>query len=218
MIRNGNGGMSPLIRPFHDILGFRYPVHIAHFGMAVQLHTLADAVIHTAMGKITDFLHADDRADGQLPVELIYHGNSLDFHEYAGLDALTDFLHLFVFGKHLNRHGIGKVRDIKNKDGSFILDFPLVQIQDFAADGHLSYFTHNILNGHGLVIKIPAIDHIRIIGTLRGLKKIAVSLKFAFPAAEAAGLFAHKLFALQRSAGTHCPSFKGRASIFGLLS
>lgn len=67
MIRDGNRRMSPLISPLHDILGFRYPVHIAHFGMAVQLHPFAHAVIHTAVCEIADFLDAYDGTYGQFP-------------------------------------------------------------------------------------------------------------------------------------------------------
>ena len=40
VIRNGNGGMSPANRLLDDLLCIRQRVHIAHFGVQVQLHTL----------------------------------------------------------------------------------------------------------------------------------------------------------------------------------
>ena len=40
VVRDGDRFMSPVMRPFYEILHFRHSIHIAHLGMAVKLHPL----------------------------------------------------------------------------------------------------------------------------------------------------------------------------------
>ena len=64
VVGNGNGGMSPFVSAFYNILGFGNTVHVAHLGMTVQLHSLFHTVVGTCRGKIRDFFDTGNGADG----------------------------------------------------------------------------------------------------------------------------------------------------------
>ena len=84
VIRDGNGGMSPLIGTFHNVLCLGNTVHIAHLGMAVQFHPLFHGSIHPAGGKIRNPFDTRNRTNRQFMIKLIHHGDSLDFDKTAG--------------------------------------------------------------------------------------------------------------------------------------
>ena len=59
MVCDGNSLVSPLLGTFDDILYICDTIHIAHLGMAVQLHTFLDTVIHSDCSKIRNLLQAN---------------------------------------------------------------------------------------------------------------------------------------------------------------
>ena len=192
MICDRDRRMPPLIGALYDILHFRDAVHIAHLGMAVQLHPLAQAVILALGGKITDFLHAHDGADGQFTVKFVDHRDTLEFHEHARLDALADLRHLVVPGEHLDRKRVGKIRHIKDQNGTFILDFSLIQVQNLAPEGHLAHLANDVLHGNRFIFKIPSIDHIRIIRTFHRTERISILASFSLKAPKGSRLLSGK--------------------------
>ena len=99
VVRNGDGRVAPLIGPLHDVLHLGNPVHVAHLGMAVQLHPLAQAVILAAVGEVADLFQTHQGADGQLPVKAVDHGHALELHEGAGLNPFAQLGHLIVFSR-----------------------------------------------------------------------------------------------------------------------
>ena len=180
MIRDGDRRMSPLIGPLHNILGLRHAVHIAHLRMTVQLHTLAHTGIHAGRSEIRYLLDPCQGTDGQFMVELIHQRHPLDLHKSPRFHITSQLRHLIVVHKHLDRHRVGKVRHIEDQNGPFILDLPLVHIQDLPADDHLAHLADDIADGHGLFLKVPSIQHIRVIGTLKRPSEIVLLSLFAF--------------------------------------
>ena len=79
---------------------------------------------------------------------------------------------MLICRKNLDRHRIREVRHIKEENGLFVLDFPLVKIHDFAADYHFAHLTNDILYFHGFLFKIPAIKDIRVVRTLKSFLEL----------------------------------------------
>ena len=141
MICNGNSRMAPFIGPLYNILRFRYPVHIAHLGMAVQLHSFMGAVIASGGCKIRDLLYSCKGADSQLVVKLINGGHTLQLYKGSHLDPFLKLSHLIIVGKQLYGHGICKIRHIKHEDGSLVFDLPGIKANDLPADDNFSHFS-----------------------------------------------------------------------------
>ena len=176
MIRDGNGRHAPFVCPFYNILRLGNTVHIAHLRMAVEFHPLADAVILAAGAEIGNFLDAHQRTDGQLVVKFIHHGHTLEFHKGAGFDAAGNLCHLVISGKQLDGHGVRKVCHVKDENGLFISDFPFIQIHNHAADSDFSHLSQNFIHAHGLALKVSAIEHIGVVGTLNRTDKVSLLL------------------------------------------
>ena len=81
MICNGHGLMSPSHSRLQKLLHIRYAIHIAHGGMAMQLHTLNRAVIHAFLREIRNGLNTGYRTKGNIMLKLVHHGNGLHFDE-----------------------------------------------------------------------------------------------------------------------------------------
>ena len=166
MVSNGDGRMPPLISPFHNILCFRYPVHIAHFCMAMQFHPLSDAVVRPARCEIRYLFNAHDGTDGQFVIKLINHGHAFYFYKRTFGNALINFRHLIIAYKYFKGEGIRKIRNIIKKNGFFILNFPFIRFYDFSPDNHLPHFSDNIFDIHRCIIEIFSIYHIRVVRAL----------------------------------------------------
>ena len=130
-------------------------------------------------------------------VKFIRHTDTLDLDKSPGLYAIRDLLHLVVAHEHLHRHGIREVRQIKDQNGLLILNLPLVKIQDLTADHHLAELADELLDPHGLLFKIPAVEHIRIVAAAHTAAKIAPLAESAF--CRTAGRFATGLAGLSAS-------------------
>ena len=81
MICNCHGLMSPSHSRLQKLLHIRYAIHIAHGGMAMQLHTLNRAVIHAFLREIRNGLNTGYRTKGNIMLKLVHHGNGLHFDE-----------------------------------------------------------------------------------------------------------------------------------------
>ena len=168
MICDGYGPVPPFISPLYDILGLGYPVKVAHLGMAVQFHPLMACRIHSHGSKIFYFPDSRQRTDGQFMVELVQQGHALDLDEASRLQRTRQLLHVLVLGKQFHRHGIREIRHVEHDNGSFILDLPGIHLDDLAPENHLAYLSYHILDGHGFLLEIPAVNHVWIIRLLQG--------------------------------------------------
>ena len=184
VIRNGDRRMSPFIGTLHNILSLGNTVHIAHLRMAVKLHPFSCTVITSGGGKVRDLLYPGQRTDGQFIVKFIDSGNPFELYKGAHLNPLRDLLHLVIVCKELNGHGIGKIRHIKHQDRSFILNLPGIIVDDLTADHHLANFTDDILDGHCFLFKIPAVNHVGIVGALYRTLEIALASLFVISLAQ----------------------------------
>ena len=66
VIRDGKRRMSPFLCTFQDILYVGDRIHIAHFGMAMQLHTFDGSFVHTLLRKIIPFFDPEDGRHGNI--------------------------------------------------------------------------------------------------------------------------------------------------------
>ena len=84
--------------------------------------------------------------------------------------------------KNFDGDGIRKIRYIKNQDGPLVPDLPLVHNQNHAPNGHFTDFACYFFYCDGIVLKIPAINHIRMVRTPQRLFT-GISSAFAAPSA-----------------------------------
>ena len=131
--------------------------------MTVKLHPLHFTVVNTLYCKVSDLPDACNRTDGQLMVEFIHHGDSFEFNECTDFDFLFQIRHLFIMCEHFNGNGIGKIRYIKNQNTFFVSDLSLIIQNNLTVNADFTHFSGNIRNLHGIIIKVSAIDNIRIV-------------------------------------------------------
>ena len=62
MVRDCNGGHPPFFCPFDDVLYLGNAVHIAHFGMTVEFHTLFNTAVYAFAGKVLSLFNTYNRA------------------------------------------------------------------------------------------------------------------------------------------------------------
>ena len=185
VVCNSNGPVSPLIGPFNDGLRIRHTVHVTHLGMAVKLHPLLRAGVCPGTGKGGNLLDSHHTSDGQLTVIPVNGGHTLQFQKGFLLHALQDLTHLVISGEHLHCDGIRKIRDGKNDDGLLISDLPGLQCHDLTAYADLAHLRLDAFQGNGLIFKISAVDHIRVVGALDAaliIAETAVSFSETLPA------------------------------------
>ena len=164
MVGDGNGRHPPLLCPLDNILYLRDAVHIAHLGVAVELHPLFQAGIHPLAGKILALFYAHHRSQGQLMVKAVDGGNAADLDEASLHHRLVHILHHLLTGKQFYGNGIGKVRHIKDNNAPLAApQFPLLHCQNLSAYGHLSHLSFNGIDGNEAVIEILSEKHIGII-------------------------------------------------------
>ena len=85
--------------------------------------------------------------------------------------------------KHFYGDRIRKVRDVEHIDSLLVSDFSGFHGSYLSADRNLSHLSGNRINGDGIVIKIPSIDHIRVIGPFQRTWSIAVTTFLKIPTA-----------------------------------
>ena len=163
VVGNGDSFMSPLVGTFNQGFCVRYPVHIAHFCMAVKLHTLLWIIIRTAVFKAGNFLNPHNRAYGKLAVISVNSGNSLQLYKRFFLNAFCNLLYLIVSGKHFYGNGVCKIGNRKDNNRFFVSDFSLFQGHNLSSDTDLSHFCLHVFQWNYFVIKVPSIQYIRIV-------------------------------------------------------
>ncbi len=72
VIRDGNGRHSPPVRLFHQPGGIRDPVHVAHFGVTVQFHSLHRSVIVSSLTEIRRLQDPLNPGHGQLVLPVVH--------------------------------------------------------------------------------------------------------------------------------------------------
>ncbi len=117
MVRNGQGRHAPLFCPIHQILHIADPVHIAHFGVAVELHPLDQTVVRPLVREILALFQANHRTDGQLPVKLVNGGHAFQLNKLPLGHGLVNVLQSVLPDKQLHRDGVRKIGDVKDHDG-----------------------------------------------------------------------------------------------------
>ena len=183
MVCDRDGRMAPFVGAFYQNACIRNPIHITHFRMAVQLYSLFRTVIHPAGGKITDLPDTCKGTDGDLMVKLVDRSHTFQFQEDTFFDRSADLRHLFIVQKHFYGDRIRKVRDIEHIDRLLVSDFSGFHGSYLSADRNLSHLSGNRINGDGIVIKIPSIDHIWVVGPFQRTWSIAVTTFLKIPTA-----------------------------------
>ena len=166
MVCDSHCGHAPFLCPLDDALHIGDPVHITHLGVAVELHPLFQAVVHSAAGKVLPFLDAHNGAKGQLPVEFVNGGHTLNLQKHAHIDDGFYLLKKLRPDKHFRGDGVRVVRHIEGQDKLAAAQLPALARQDLAPEGHLPHLPVNLLNLDKIIVEIPAIEHIRVVGAL----------------------------------------------------
>ncbi len=167
VVGDGDRRMPPFVGALHDILRLGDAVHIAHLRMTVKLHPLSDASVLAGRRKVGDFLNACKGADGQFMVKLIDRSHALDLDKCPLFHNACYFINLLISHEKLHRHGVRIIRDIIDQNGPLVLDLPLVLPDHLAAYHHFAHFAYNILDGHCLLLEVPAVNHIRVVGAFQ---------------------------------------------------
>ena len=154
--------MSPLIRALYKSLRLCYTVHITHLGMAVKLHALLWASVHSGASEIRYLFDSGNRTDCQLTVKTINRGNTFDFQESSLFNMFLDLRYLLITQKHLNCNGVCEISNRKDQDRFFVSDFPGFQIHYLTAYYNLAHLLYNILQRNRFVLEISSIYNIRI--------------------------------------------------------
>ena len=86
MVSNCQRFHSPLLGFFDDARHIGHTIHIAHLGMAMQLHALHRTVVHTFAGEIFCFLNTAHRTDRQFAVKPVDRCHAAQTDEGSRLD------------------------------------------------------------------------------------------------------------------------------------
>ena len=164
VVRHRDGGHSPFLGPLDDILHLGNAVHVAHLGMAVQLHPLLQTSVHALACEIVALLDAHNGAKGQLSVELVDGGHALDADEGAHVDHALDLLEQLRPHKHFHADGVREVRDVEGQDEFAAAQLPALAGEDLAPQGHLAHLPVDLLDLQEVVLEIAAIEHLRVVG------------------------------------------------------
>ena len=100
-------------------------------------------------------------------IKFIYGGYTLKFQKCTFFYSLTDFLHLLIVKKNLYRDGIRKISNVKHVNRLFIPDFSCFHRSYLTSDGHFTHFTGYRIDCNRFILKIPSINHIRVIRTAK---------------------------------------------------
>ena len=162
VVRHGQGIHSPGLRPLQDGAHIGDAVHIAHLGMTVELHPLYGA-------------------DGQLSVKLVIVGHALDQDKLSLGEGRLHIRRTLLIGKHLDPDGVRKVGDIGHKEGGSRPQGHGLGEDDLSADGHHAQMSVQLIDRQRIVIKVAAVENVRILGADIGLPEGSLPLS-VFPA------------------------------------
>ena len=160
--------------------------------MAVKLYSFFRAGICPGTGKRGNLLDPHHTSDSQFTVIPVNGGHTFQFQESFLLHTCQDLLHLVISCKHFHCDGICKIRDGKNNDGLLISDFSGLQGHDLTADADLTHLCLDTFQRDRLIVKVPAVEYIRIVRTLDAalvIAETAFSLSKAFPALSVLSFF-----------------------------
>ena len=175
MVCDGNGLMSPVLCPLHQVLGGGHAVHGGHVGVQMQLHALLFRCIHAYFLLA---LHNTGGIHDGLFFKVIIADLALYRQVHAGLDEIHIFPGLFLCQEFAHTHGTMQVGDIKAHLNPFLagilaLDFPGFHKENLAADGGAVHRSQCLRNRHHRLVKQPAIQHGFILFHVKCLAVIA---------------------------------------------
>ncbi len=148
---------------FQQILYLRHAVHVAHFRMAVQLHTFLRRRIFAGLCKITDFADACHRRNNQLTVKFINIGHAFDFQERAHFYFAQYVGELVISDKQLDCDGIRKVSHREYDNRLLIANLTCLKTDHFPPERNLSHLAYYLAKLHRLVVKVASIDQVRVV-------------------------------------------------------
>ena len=153
---------------FDDIRSITAGIHIAHLGMAVQLHSLSGCIVLTSAPEIGYLLNAYDIYKLQFMIKVVMLGHALNLDKVAFLDRRTHFFRQIRCKKDLKPDGIAEIGNsiFKDKVSCFLKRY-LIKSYDLAADYYRSYLIHDGFYLVHLTVKAPAVDQIGIITHLK---------------------------------------------------
>ena len=162
VIRNGNGRMPPFVGTPDQLRRVGDSVHIAHLRMTVEFHPLHRAGISSSDAEIAALFDSHDGHDRQLAVKGIHRRAAFQLHKSSRLYRRGQLRNLLVFQKNFHADGIRKIRDREHENCSLVPDFPLIHALNFSADHNIPDFLPDSCNLHAFLVKVAAVDHIRI--------------------------------------------------------
>ena len=166
MVRNRQSLVPPFYSLLHQILHRGEAIHLAHFGVAMQLHALFGGLIHAGFGLLNLQLHQA----GHLHTEFVHH-EAITRHialctqhssqlqlalELIALLASIGKLILISLEHDFQRHAIGLIADIEAQDNH--ATFGLVLHKALQAAILVHGFDNFALNDNPVLIFIYRID------------------------------------------------------------
>ena len=147
MIRDGNGGMAPADGLLDDLLRVRQGVHIAHFRVEMQLHTLHRRFV------LLDLLFR--RLDGQgfqdhVVVKAVQVQPPGNFQVHPWFDAVDNGHPLVPRHEFAHADGAGAVGHVKADDpGVALFQLPVLHSEHVALHRHDAHVQLQRIHGHG---------------------------------------------------------------------
>ena len=169
VVRHSHCRHPPLLCPFNDALDLRDAVHITHLRMAVELHPLFQAGVHTLTGKVLALFDTYDGSQGQLAVKFVNGGNALDLDEHSHINGCLDLVKDLRADEHFHCDGVCKVCHVKGQDEFSAAQLPVFTGKDLAPQSHLADLSVDLFDLDEIILKITAIKHIWIVGALDGI-------------------------------------------------
>ena len=155
MIRDGNGRMAPADGLLDHFLRICQSIHIAHFGMEMELHTLDRSGI-LALSMLSDIdMEGVELHILTIPGQLHL---ALDQQPHTGLDGTLELLGLLSIEKLHHGDGVGIIRHIKGQPpGTGPPGLLTLVEKDLAADRGSSHLQIQFTDGNRL--SLDGISH-----------------------------------------------------------
>ena len=143
MICNRNCLMPPVMCSLYKIFDLGNSVHVTHFRMTVELHSLFYRIVFSGFCKIRNFLNSKHRRNDKFAVKFINIGHAFNFQECTHFNFSQNICKLIITHEHLDHDRISKVCHCIHDNGLFIADFSCVKANDFSSKCNFSHLTNH---------------------------------------------------------------------------
>ena len=167
MICNGQSRMTEGLGLLHNTGHIRNSVHITHFCMTMELHTLFLAVVLPLFSKIRGLHNARHGTNAQFLIKGIQSTHAADLQEGTFFNMFLQARQILVRHKYLAADGIGKIRQRNGQNGPLAADLPFIQGNDLSMNGHFSHLSYDLIHGNQIIGEILSVNHIWIVRTLQ---------------------------------------------------